>query len=53
MPRESPSKIEDRIQALNDRMAKEKDPELIRAYAKDMILLEGQLQKQNRKSKTP
>ncbi len=51
MPKESPSEISKRIEALSERIEKEKDPALIRAFTKDMIALESQLQKHNRKSK--
>lgn len=52
MPKESPSQLEQRIEALNARIESEKDPALIRALTKDMIALESQLQQHNRKSKS-
>jgi len=50
MPTESISKIEEKLEALNQRIAKERDPEVIRAFTRDIIALESQIQKQNHKS---
>lgn len=51
MQKQSQSKLEERIQALNQRIENERDPELIRAYSADLIALESQLQKSKLKSK--
>jgi hypothetical protein len=44
------SKIEERLEALNQRIATERDPAVIRAFTKDIIALESQIQKQTNKS---
>tara|TARA_R110002020_G_scaffold173304_3_gene364165 strand:+ start:434 stop:601 length:168 start_codon:yes stop_codon:yes gene_type:complete len=49
MPTESISKLEERLDALYQRVDREKDPELIRAFSKDIIALETKIQKKQHK----